>query len=120
MSTKNLSKLANRLMSEKRRLEAERARLMDRGSNGSGAPEMADYDMNHPADSGSELFDREKDLALAENVNSLLNQVNTALAKIAADSYGICDACGKPIPDARLRALPYATMCVTCQDRYEA
>lgn len=119
MNTKDLAKLTTRLMAEKRRLEAERARLTDRSGNGSGELEMADYDVNHPADSGSELFDREKDLALIENVNSLLDQVNGALAKIASETYGICDVCGARIPEARLRALPYATMCVSCQSRYE-
>jgi phage/conjugal plasmid C-4 type zinc finger TraR family protein len=120
MSSKDLSKLTNRLMAEKRRLEAERARLMDRGGgSGGGQVELADYDVNHPADAGTELFDREKDLALMENVNTLLDQVNGALAKIAANTYGICDVCGAPIPETRLRALPYATMCVSCQSRYE-
>ncbi|NLH98524.1 MAG: hypothetical protein GX446_03425 [Chthonomonadales bacterium] len=120
MGKKDLSKLYERLMAEKRRLEAERARLTDRSGSGQGAGlELADYDLNHPADAGTELFDREKDLALVENVNSLLDQVNGALAKIASDTYGICDACGGRISDARLRALPYATMCISCQSRYE-
>ena len=54
-----------------------------------------------------------------ENVNSLLDQVNGALSKIASETYCVCDGCGARIPEARLRALPYATMCVSCQSRYE-
>jgi phage/conjugal plasmid C-4 type zinc finger TraR family protein len=118
MSKRDLSKLADRLLAEKKLLEAERARLNDH-SGGGGDTELTDYDLNHPADMGSELFDREKDLALVENVNSLLDQVNGALAKIASETYGVCDGCGARIPEARLRALPYATMCVSCQSRYE-
>ncbi|MBM3493014.1 MAG: hypothetical protein FJX72_01635 [Armatimonadetes bacterium] len=119
MSKRDLSKLNDRLLAEKKRLEAERSRLNDRSGSGGSDTELSDYDTNHPADMGSELFDREKDLALVENVNSLLDQVNGALAKIAADTYGVCDGCGGRIPEARLRALTYATMCVSCQSRFE-
>ena len=116
----NLVRVAQALRSEKARLEGERARLTDRGgTTASAGSELTDYDVNHPADLGSELFEREKDIALAENVSVLLGQVNAALAKIAAGSYGVCDHCGKAITDARLRALPAATLCVGCQSRSE-
>ena len=41
--------------------------------------------------------------------------VDKALAKIAAGTYGICEKCGEPIPRERLRALPYAALCVRCK-----
>lgn len=45
-----------------------------------------------------------------------IKQINTALAKIAAGTYGTCELCDKPIPPARLEALPYASVCVGCAE----
>lgn len=81
--------------------------------------EVVDVDMNHPADAGSETFERTKDLALRANVGGMLAQIDLALAKLDAGTYGKCDRCGQPISPARLEALPYATLCVACQDRVE-
>ena len=43
-----------------------------------------------------------------------LEQVNQALARLNAGEYGECIECGEPISEARLRALPYATLCIQC------
>ncbi|MCJ7821623.1 MAG: TraR/DksA family transcriptional regulator, partial [Armatimonadetes bacterium] len=64
-------------------------------------------------------FEREKDLAIGESVASMLNKVATALEKIERGTYGVCDACSRPIKKARLNALPFATLCLSCQDRLE-
>lgn len=45
-----------------------------------------------------------------------IKKINTALAKIEAGTYGICELCDKPIPSARLEALPYASTCVACAE----
>ena len=87
-------------------------------TNPSARPELSSYE-DHPADLASETFEREKDLAIAESVESLLHQVNTALEKVDRGTYGVCDACGRPIKKARLQALPFATLCLECQDRLE-
>lgn len=109
-------------------LEAERARLLveleeiesrtARATDAERATELSSYE-DHPADLASETFEREKDLAIAESVESLLNQVNTALEKVDRGTYGTCDACGRPIKKARLQALPFATLCLDCQGRLE-
>ena len=49
----------------------------------------------------------------------MLQKVITALEKIARGTYGICDVCGRSIKKARLKALPFATLCLACQDRLE-
>jgi DnaK suppressor protein len=49
----------------------------------------------------------------------MLNKVATALEKIERGTYGVCDACSRPIKKARLNALPFATLCLSCQDRLE-
>ncbi|HVB57825.1 MAG TPA: TraR/DksA family transcriptional regulator [Candidatus Acidoferrales bacterium] len=60
-----------------------------------------------------------KDLAVAtlERERRMLDQVKTALERIKSGDYGICESCGGPIPDARLRALPWAKVCIRCAER---
>jgi DnaK suppressor protein len=70
---------------------------------------------NHIADEASEVFIRERNLALRENAQDLLTQVESAMQRLDAGSYGICARCGKPIPVERLEALPYAIYGVDCQ-----
>jgi DnaK suppressor protein len=48
-----------------------------------------------------------------------LDQVNQALARLDAGEYGECTSCGEPIADARLKALPYATLCIQCAEESE-
>lgn len=75
--------------------------------------ELSGYDQ-HPADLGSEMFEREKDLALREHDRIRLEKVEQALVRIADDSYGICTQCGKSIEILRLEAEPTATHCMDC------
>jgi len=103
-----------RLLVELEEIESRTARTTDAER----ATELSSYE-DHPADLASETFEREKDLAIAESVESLLNQVNTALEKVERGTYGVCDACGRPIKRARLQALPFATLCLDCQGRLE-
>lgn len=73
--------------------------------------ELSMYD-NHPADMGTELYEREKDLALNTHAEDELSKVQHALQAIHEGSYGICEECGKEIPYERLEAIPYTTLCV--------
>lgn len=73
--------------------------------------ELSTYD-NHPADMGTELYDREKDRALNEHASEELEKVQKALEKMKNGSYGVCEECGKEIPFERLEAIPYTTFCV--------
>ena len=64
------------------------------------------------ADAGSATFEREKDLSLVNNLRDLLEKIEKAMTKIDEGTYGLCDRCGKPIEKARLKALPYANLCL--------
>jgi RNA polymerase-binding protein DksA len=119
MSRVNVQKLRERILEEKARLEYDRDQLRASDGMSGEVGESTDLDINHPADSGSETFERTKDLALRANVGGMLSQIEEALAKIDAGTYGTCDRCGQAIAPARLDALPYATLCVSCQDRVE-
>ena len=56
---------------------------------------------------------------LAEVESRELAQIETALQRMREGQYGLCESCDGPIPVARLNALPYATMCITCQREAE-
>lgn len=49
----------------------------------------------------------------------LLNQINSALARINQGTYGICLDCGQPIAEARLDFIPWAAYCVDCQSKHD-
>ncbi len=72
-----------------------------------------------PADAGTKAFERERELALAQNARDLLEQAERALARMDAGTYGVCESCGQPIGKARLQAFPRATLCVPCKQREE-
>ncbi|HKB08824.1 MAG TPA: TraR/DksA family transcriptional regulator [Candidatus Polarisedimenticolia bacterium] len=59
------------------------------------------------------------DLEIMEALDRTLRQIDAALARLRAGRYGFCSSCSDPIPLARLRALPFATLCVPCQERRE-
>ena len=60
------------------------------------------------------------DVALLESLDRTVRQIDAALARLVAGSYGLCEACGDPIALARLQAVPFATRCVPCQSAREA
>ncbi len=64
------------------------------------------------ADSGTATFERERDLSLENNIRDLLEKIEKALERMDEGTYGICERCGKPIEKARLKALPYANLCI--------
>jgi RNA polymerase-binding protein DksA len=71
------------------------------------------------ADAGSKTFDREQEQSIAANRQDLLRQIEHALERIDAGTYGRCENCGRPIPKARLQALPMATLDAACKVREE-
>lgn len=104
-------------------LENERARLesvkADSGEFGdeseyASISELSHADQ-HQADVGTETFEREKDLSLLERVEAELADVAHALRRLDEGTYGTCEACGKPIGEERLRAMPAARFCVEDQ-----
>ena len=72
---------------------------------------------NHLGDMASVTFDRELDEGLGEGAAQTLAQIDRALARLDAGSYGTCERCGEPIAAERLRARPWATLCIDDQRR---
>lgn len=67
---------------------------------------------DHLADSASETFMRELDDGLGENAEHVLGEIDAALQRIDDGTFGTCAACGGPIGEERLEAVPYATLCI--------
>jgi DnaK suppressor protein len=64
------------------------------------------------ADSGTATFERERDLSLENNIRDLLGKIDKAISRMDEGTYGICERCGRPIEKARIKALPYASLCI--------
>lgn len=71
--------------------------------------------LQHQADVGTETFNRERDLSILERVQAELADVDHALRRLDDGTYGTCEACGKPIGDSRLEAMPAARFCLEDQ-----
>ncbi|MGD0380294.1 MAG: TraR/DksA family transcriptional regulator [Acidimicrobiales bacterium] len=64
---------------------------------------------------GTVAVDRERDLTLSAQAMATIDEIDMALKTIETKMYGACESCGQAIPKARLRALPYARLCVSCK-----
>ncbi|GAC1356610.1 MAG: hypothetical protein NVS4B8_11510 [Herpetosiphon sp.] len=74
---------------------------------------------NHPADAASEVMSRERNMAVAMDLQVDLDAINHALERIEDGTYGTCEACGQPIAIERLEARPAATLCIKDQRERE-
>jgi RNA polymerase-binding transcription factor DksA len=83
------------------------------GENASGIP-------MHPADLGSDSVEYDVIRSCAETATSELQEIDEALARIREGTFGLCEDCGRPIPAARLEAIPYARLCISCKSQEEA
>jgi DnaK suppressor protein len=73
----------------------------------------------HQADAGSDAYDRDFALSLLSQEQDALYEIEEALKRIDGGTYGICEMSGKPIPHARLEAIPFARYTVECQTLIE-
>lgn len=65
----------------------------------------------------SDSSNKEMAVATLERERRTLAEIEAALARIKKGEYGMCASCGEPIPEARLKALPWARVCVKCAER---
>ncbi len=120
MSVIDTDRFREALLEERRRVEAAIENLHDehQGTITDEAGEEAAYD-NHLADTATETFDRELDYTLEENSEHVLADIDAALKRIDDGTYGVCTNCGKQIPEERLEARPWATLCIDCKRERE-
>lgn len=74
----------------------------------------------HMADVATDTYDREFSLGLASNERKLLYELDEALKKIKEGTFGICEECQHLITKSRLNAIPYARLCLKCQEKKES
>jgi RNA polymerase-binding protein DksA len=109
------------LLEERRRLRQELAEMEQhqvKGNEEKHAADASGYD-DDLVDVATETFEREKGLTLESSVHGLLEMVEEALQRVRNGTYGICDGCGRPIDANRLKAIPYARLCIKCKEREE-
>ncbi len=73
----------------------------------------------HQADAGSDAYDKDFALSLLSQEQDALYEIEEAIKRIDAGTYGVCEMSGKPIPHLRLEALPFARFTVQCQSDLE-
>lgn len=112
----------NEIAQFKKRLEEMRAQIM-RAIEGTKkevtSPDESKGYSQHSADEGTDDFVKNINLEVTSKEFGVLRQIDRALEKIEEGTYGICDISSEEIPIKRLEAVPYATMTVKAQEKYE-
>lgn len=73
----------------------------------------------HMADVGTDNYERDLMIELIQSGEESVRNIDTALEKIEDGTFGICESCGKKINKERLKAVPYATLCIDCKREEE-
>ncbi|MFZ7133597.1 MAG: TraR/DksA C4-type zinc finger protein [Eubacteriales bacterium] len=117
MKTEKLNYYENKLMNEKKRVkelieEMKENDMIDLHEEMES--ELSLYD-NHPGDIGTIRADMERAIAFKGNEVSILKKIEDALHVMKQGDYGVCQRCGKIIPEERLEVIPYTTLCLSCE-----
>jgi DnaK suppressor protein len=112
----DLNKIRARLENEKIRLQGELEDLQTQIEPAEVRREGSPFGKRE--EEATESFELEKRLALRKQVQNNLNEIEHALEKFKAGTYGLCDICGQPIPTERLDAMPHANLCLSCKAKY--
>jgi DnaK suppressor protein len=109
------------LLEERGRVENAIANLRDDhpGRLDEEVEEIGGANDNHLAETATATLDREIDYTLEEHSTQVLVEIDAALARIEAGTYGVCTSCGGEIPVARLEAYPWASLCIDCKRKRE-
>jgi RNA polymerase-binding transcription factor DksA len=114
----NLERARQRLEEEHvHRLSLAR-RLRREAAEPAESSELSKVDQ-HPAELGTETFERELEQTTLTMIEGELKEIEDALRRLDQGSYGVCEACGKPIDPKRLEAKPWARYCIADQARVE-
>ena len=111
---RELTEIKKRLLEEREELQRQAADIEESSFGGAQSElsgDLASFDEEF-ADAGTATFEREKDLSLSNNIRDLTEKIDHALELIEQGTYGLCERCGKQIEKARIKALPYATLCI--------
>ncbi|OGX40333.1 MAG: hypothetical protein A3C53_03125 [Omnitrophica WOR_2 bacterium RIFCSPHIGHO2_02_FULL_68_15] len=104
-------------------LITERVKLADEiksiAHDASTSPRDASGDLSaytiHMADMASDTYERELSMNIVTSEQELLYQIDDALKRLDDGTFGLCQQCSQAITMSRLKAVPYASMCIACQ-----
>lgn len=111
MSADDVESVRSRLAQERHRLDRLAASL---GEQITALDELSRVDQ-HPADLGTETFEQTKEDSIRRQIDEQLAELRRAQARVDGGTYGLCEACGRPIGAERLMARPNARFCVEDQ-----
>jgi len=96
-------------------LQEELRTLLDEA--GKTVSEMTADNVNFPdpTDRATQESDRNFELRIRDRERKLINKIKEAMQRIDDGEFGICEACGEDISEARLKARPVTTLCIDCK-----
>jgi DnaK suppressor protein len=106
------------LEQQRTELQAELAQLQEEDAT-QNQDEQGFGVSNHPADDATDLFTHERNIAVGNDLEQELQDVERALQRIEEGTYGLCEVDGAPISVERLEARPAATLCIEHQRERE-
>ncbi len=109
-----MSEVGERLAGERRRTLARLAALRGEHQGFVDASRDTNADDEHDPEGATIAYEREQVGSLVRRAEEHLREIDAAEARLAAGTYGVCEVCGRPIPEERLEARPTATLCVAC------
>ena len=114
-------KLRDALIAQKERIMGNFMNLRKthlRSSQRESTGDLSGYSL-HMADIGTDTFDREFALTVASSEQDVLYRIDQALRRMEEKQYGLCESCGRAIKLARLKAMPWARLCLPCKQKEE-
>lgn len=104
------------LKEERREYEEQAERLREEAEQMAEDAEPGDTQFDEESgDASTANVDREHNLHLIQQAHATIEEIDRALHKMERGTYGLCEHCGEKIAEARLEALPYAALCVSCK-----
>lgn len=115
VSAEVIDEIKQALLAKKANLTRNINSELDEMHTASEGHHLADMD-----DLGGDANDEETNYKILEIESAELDQIDYALERIENGTYGVCEECEKPINPERLRALPFASLCISCKRSQEA
>lgn len=119
MNSADMAKFRSLLLAIRQRLIGDVSMMTQEALGGVETQSGDNHAPLHPADAGSHSFEQEFTLNLLSNDGDRLSRIESALGRIAARTYGICEECGGRIPKARLEVIPETPYCVKCASKMD-
>ncbi len=118
MKKEDLNKFKEQLLELRRQLLSDYNHMADEALKQNHQDNLSNIPI-HMADMGTDNYEQEFTLNLMEGEREELREIDAALKLIEDGGYGVCLNCEKKIPNTRLKAVPYAKLCIECKRKEE-